>query len=41
MEIPFKCLLIGDAGVGKTSFSRAYAWNAKLQEYKSTIGGKT
>ena len=39
MEPTFKCLVIGDVGVGKTSFVQKYVYNKKIKDYKSTLGG--
>ena len=34
----FKVIIIGDPGVGKTSFIRRYVQNAYRPDYKATIG---
>ena len=41
MEPTFKCLVIGDVGVGKTSFVQKYAHNKNITDYKATLGGRT
>ena len=40
MERTLKVILVGDAGVGKTSFVQRYVDQSFLKDYKATIGGK-
>lgn len=40
MEPTFKCLVVGDVGVGKTSFVQKYVYNKKVTDYKATLGGE-
>ena len=39
MEPTFKCLVIGDVGVGKTSFVQRYVYQSRIRDYKGTLGG--
>ena len=38
-ELVFKVLLIGDHGVGKTSYIASYVLNRWIPNLKTTIGG--